>query len=190
MNYNFHTHTIRCGHARGTPEEYIKRAIEGGIKYMGFSDHMPYICTDGYEATYRVPVSEVEEYVSEISLLRDKYKDIIDIKIGFEMEYYPKYFKNMLKNAIKYGAEYLILGAHFTDEEHPGGIHTIKETDSIEKLKEYVSCVCEGIKSGVFTYIAHPDICNFTGDDKFYNEEMRKICVFSREFQVPLEINF
>ena len=95
----------------------------------------------------------------------------------------------MLESAIEYGAEYLILGAHFTEEEHPGGIHMI-ETDSVEKFKEYALCVCEGIKSGVFTYVAHPDLCYFTNDDAVYDEEMRKICVTAREFNIPLEINF
>jgi len=28
MKVNLHTHTFLCGHATGTPEEYIKRAIE------------------------------------------------------------------------------------------------------------------------------------------------------------------
>ena len=35
MNYNYHTHTFRCNHANGTPEEYIQRAIENGINYIG-----------------------------------------------------------------------------------------------------------------------------------------------------------
>ena len=30
MKVNLHTHTFRCHHATGTPEEYVKRAIENG----------------------------------------------------------------------------------------------------------------------------------------------------------------
>jgi len=190
MNYNYHTHTKRCGHATGEIEDYIKRAIECGIKYMGFSDHAPHICADGHEFKARVPVSEAEEYFSEISALREKYKDKIDIKIGFEMEYYPLLFESMLNDVKKYGAEYLILGEHFTSEEHPDGIHVVKETDSTEKLKEYADCVVDAIKSGVFTYVAHPDMFNFTGDEKIFKEQMRKICVASRNYNIPLEINF
>ena len=33
MNYNYHTRTYLCRHASGTPEEYVQRAIENGIKY-------------------------------------------------------------------------------------------------------------------------------------------------------------
>jgi len=190
MIHNYHTHTWRCGHASGTEEEYIKRAIECGIKYMGFSDHMPYACSDGFESGFRVPVSEAKKYVLELSSLREKYKDKIDIKIGFEMEYYPLNFKSMLKNAIEYGAEYLILGEHYMSEEHPDGVHTIVETDSADKLKEYADAVTEGIESGVFTYVAHPDVLNFTGDIRVYQEEIRKICIASRSCNIPLEINF
>ncbi len=190
MIYNYHTHTWRCGHASGTEEEYIKRAIECGIKYMGFSDHAPYVFPDGYESGYRVPANEAKCYVDELSLLKEKYKDKIDIKIGFEMEYYPSHFDKMLKNIIEVGGEYLILGQHFIGEEHPGGCYTYSETDSTDTLKEYVAVVTEAIKSGVFTYVAHPDIIRFTGDVIAYKEEMRKICIASREYDVPLEINF
>ncbi len=189
MDYNYHTHTYRCHHASGTVEEYIQRAIECGVKYMGFSDHMPYICTDGTEAGYRVPVAEAGDYIEEVSALREKYKDKIDIKIGFEMEYYPENFKKMFKDAIDYGAQYLILGPHCIKEEHPDREYTINPTSDIKDLKNYADVVSEGIKTGVFTYIAHPDMLNFIGDMAVYQMEMRKIAIASRECNIPLEIN-
>ncbi len=190
MNYNYHTHTFRCNHASGTPEEYIQRAIENGIKYMGFSEHIPYICRDGFEAHYRLPTAQINEYFDELYSLREKYKDKLDIKIGFEMEYYHGLFDSMFKNAVEYGAEYLILGQHFIEEEHPDGIYCLKPNDNPEHFKKYVACVIDAIKSGVFTYIAHPDVFDFTGDEKIYTDEMRRICIASAEYNVPLEINF
>lgn len=190
MDYNYHTHTYRCGHASGTEEEYIKRAIDCGVKYMGFSDHAPLVFSDGYESFFRVPISKVQDYFSTISALREKYKDKIDIKIGFEMEYYPNIFAEMLKTVKGYGAEYLILGEHFSDEEYPVALqHSAAPSDSVDNLKTYVDRVIEGIKTGKFTYVAHPDMINFTGDTEVYKEQMRKICIASREFCVPLEIN-
>ena len=190
MDYNYHTHTSRCRHASGTIEEYILRAIECGVKYMGFSDHFPYICTNGEEAGFRVPVSEAYEYVAEVNALRDKYKDKIDIKIGFEMEYYPDNFETMLKNAQSYGADYLILGPHFIKEEFPDGEHTITPCDDEAVLKNYAETIANGIKTGAFTYVAHPDMFNFTGDKSVYCEHIRKIAIASRECNIPLEINF
>lgn len=37
MIANYHTHTWRCRHADGTEREYVERAIEGGLKILGFS---------------------------------------------------------------------------------------------------------------------------------------------------------
>ena len=58
---------------------------------MGFSDHSPFIREDGIDTLYRVPVSKGAEYVQSIRALREKYKDQIDIIIGFEMEYLASY---------------------------------------------------------------------------------------------------
>lgn len=190
MNYNYHTHTPRCGHATGTEEEYILRALNGGIKHMGFSDHFPFAFPDGRESSFRVPVAEAKAYVAELSALREKYQDQIELKIGFEMEYYPCHFDRMLKNAQEYGAEYLIMAQHFLYEEYPNGISAFAKNDSLADLKEFAAQTVAGIQTGVFSYIAHPDVFNFVGSTEAYRQEMRKICVAARECNIPLEINF
>ena len=190
MNYNYHAHTWRCSHATGTEEEYILRALEGGVTHMGFSDHAPFVFPDGYQSSYRVQQEEAAGYISLLRELREKYKEQIDLKIGFEMEYYPAYFEDMLKNVTDLGGEYLILGQHFVFNEHPDGTPSGRETTDEEFLKDYVRCVVAAIESGVFTYVAHPDLIRYVGDPELYREEMRKICIASREHNVPLEINF
>lgn len=190
MDYNFHSHTFRCNHANGTEREYIERAIEGGVKTFGFSDHAPYAFEDGYESFFRVPMEQAEEYVSTLSALREEYADRIDIRIGFEMEYYPQHFDKMLQTVRSVGAEYLILGQHFIGNEHPGGHPSGSGTDDLAKLEDYVNCVIAGMRSGAFTYVAHPDMFLYTGDAADYEREMRRICVASRETGIPLEINF
>lgn len=190
MIYNYHTHTYRCSHATGTQEEYVIRAIENGIKYMGFSDHIPLEFPDGSQSNYRVPVNQGKIYCEEIKELAEKYKDKVEIKVGFEAEYYPEYFDKMLKSAIEYGAEYLILGQHFIGPENVSLIRSIDPTDNIETFKKYVQLVIEAMQTKAFTYIAHPDILNFTGDEEIYKSEMHKLCIASRELNIPLEINF
>lgn len=189
MLANYHTHTYRCRHATGTEEEYILNSIEGGIKILGFSDHAPFKFPDGTESGYRVPTNEVENYFEVISSLREKYKDKIEIHIGFEMEYYPLYFNDMLDYVKSIGAEYLILGQHFIGNERPNGRHTISSGFTENELKEYVDCVVAAIKTGKFSYVAHPDIFMYD-DEKAYRREMRRLCVAAKEYDVPLEINF
>lgn len=192
MDYNYHTHTHRCHHATGEMEEYIVRAMENGIKYMGFSDHIPYICSDGYEALYRINSLEVREYIAEARHLKEKYKDKIDVKIGFEMEYYPGFFEKMLESAIACGGEYLILGEHFITEEHPDmdERYSGHPSEDTEKFNIYLNNVIEAMKTGVFTYVAHPDLFRFEGSNEAYDSGYRKICRVSRELNLPLEINF
>lgn len=190
MTYNYHTHTARCNHASGTEEEYILRAIEGGITHMGFSDHAPYIFPDGYESYYRVPEAQVQDYFSVLNALRDKYKHQLDLKIGFEMEYYPSFFEDMYAKAISYGCEYLVLGQHFSGDERPDGFYVANPTQDASLLREYVSNVLEAMNTGVFSYVAHPDLFNFTGEEAVYEQEMRRLCAAAREQNIPLEINF
>ena len=187
MIYNYHTHTHLCGHACGSEEEYVIRAIDGGIKYMGFSDHAPLKLSDGSESGYRVFISDVKQYVDTVRDLREKYKDKIDIKIGFEMEYYPELFDAMLRDAVSYGAEYLILGQHFlyADYAYSGNVG-----DDESLLALYVDRVIGAMESGAFSYVAHPDITRFSGNPEIYEKERRRLCEASRKTGIPLEINF
>ena len=45
------------------------------------------------------------------------------------------------------------------------------------------------MESGVFTYIAHPDMINYQGSEELYEKEMRRLCIASKRTNIPLEIN-
>lgn len=190
MDYNYHTHTFRCHHASGEEKEYIKKAIEGGIKDLGFADHAPFQFPGEYQSWYRVSVRRTPEYFQVLRELRKKYYKKINIFIGFEMEYYPAYFDAMLKNVVDAGCEYLILGQHYIYNEYPDGVYIFDPFDSELYLRDYVDTVIEAMETGVFSYVAHPDLPSFTGDVDFYKEEMRRICKASKRLDLPLEINF
>lgn len=189
MNYNYHTHTYRCGHADGEDEEYVKRAIECGIEYMGFSDHAPFIFPDGYEIPSHIRMADAQNYIESIKFLREKYARQIELLVGFEMEYMPAFFEQMLENAKNIGAEYLILGQHYIADAYPSGPASGSATDSVEALTQYTDCVCKGIKSGAFSYVAHPDMMKFVGEDKEYYKAVKQVCETSLERDIPLEIN-
>ena len=190
MDYNYHTHTSRCGHATDNAEDYVLVAIENGIADMGFSEHVPYCLPKGTESGYRVPVAQAVEYCEEIKGLAEKYKDRIRIRVGFEAEYYPGHFEELLKQVKGYGAEYLIMGEHFIEPELEGVPHMNTRTEDVQLLRRYVDTVIEGMQTGKFTYVAHPDMMKFAGEKSVYQQEMRRLCIASRELEVPVEINF
>ena len=189
MIYNYHTHTTRCHHAVDSDEEYIERAIEAGIKYLGFSDHAPFVFPDGHEAFYCVEEKDCYEYIETIHALGEKYKDKIHICAGYEMEYYPEHFEAMLDLARKSGADYLILGQHCITHEYPKGRGSRGYTEDADVLSEYVDNVVDALNTGVFSYVAHPDIVNFGGDEEAYYREATRLCKASKEHNIPLEIN-
>lgn len=187
--YNYHTHTYRCGHASGTEEDYVKRAIQCGIKRMGFSDHFPLKFSDGTESSFRLPVKEVPLYRQEVFRLREKYKNDIEIFLGFETEYYSELKDEMIASAKEYGAEYLILGQHFYAPENKGGCHSYA-AQSEEGLTKYVDSVIEAMKTEKYTYVCHPDMINFQGNEEFYEKEVRRLCEVAKATETPLEVNF
>lgn len=190
MHCNYHTHTYRCHHAVGEERAYIEAAIRGGITAMGFSDHVPLTFPDGYRSDYRIDAEADEEYMQTLRALREEYRADIRLYIGFEMEYYPRFFNAMLHRVRELGAEYLLLGQHFIRNELPphGRYAGIPDSDPAF-LTAYVDEVIEGLQTGVFTYLAHPDLCRFTGDPAHYEREMRRLCRAAHDADIPLEIN-
>ena len=191
MNFNLHTHTYLCRHASETPEEYVLAAINRGLKQLGFSDHIPYDFGEinHFLSGFRMLKEETETYVSGIRKLKEKYKDKIEIYVGYEAEFYPKHFDKTVENIEKYGYDYLILGQHHTNNEYDG-VYSGARTEDPEILKQYVLQVTEGIKTGKFTYVAHPDLINFADrKSKIYLSEMEKLCRTALDYNVPLEFN-
>ena len=188
MIANYHTHSYHCRHALGKPEDYVITAIENGLTELGFSDHVPCPFSNGHRSGFRMDVEETGTYVEEILELREKYADRIKIYIGYEAEYYPKEFQNMLNNIRRYPLDYLICGQHFMRNEYDGPYTGVPFND-VALLKEYVDQLTEAMSTGVFTYICHPDVINFTGDDGAYSDEVARLCEASVKYGVPLEYN-
>ncbi len=189
MTYNLHTHTVRCRHASGTDREYVENAIKGGLKTLGFSDHSPYVFKDGYYSGYRMFPTELDEYVKSIQNLKEEYKKDIDIYIGFEAEYYPEFFEAFMNLIRPYPIDYMILGQHFRKNEMDCPMSSARRTQDESVLTEYVFQVIEAMKTGAFTYLAHPDMIHYRENRETEEKAWRLICENAIRYKVPLEIN-
>ncbi len=176
-------------HASGTEKEYVERAIEGGLKILGFSDHTPYPFPEGYTSGMRMRVDQLEDYVNTVLSLKEEYKRDIEIHLGLEVEYYPAYFAELQRLVSSYPVAYFLLAQHCMGNEI-GEIWSGAETKDPQTLKRYCAQTGEAMESGCFTYFAHPDLIHFTGDENVYEEEMRKLCRRANACHMPLEINF
>ena len=188
MIANYHTHSVRCKHATGTETEYVRCAIDAGLQILGFSDHTPYPFPGDYVSSFRMPVEQLADYADSVRAVQKQYAGQIQIHLGVEAEYYPKYFPDMVQLLRDNGVEYMILGQHLLGNE----IDTLREgfpTGDESKLEQFCDQAIEAMHTGLFTYFAHPDLFHFEGDKKVYQLHMRRVCKASRECGIPLELN-
>lgn len=197
MIANYHTHTFRCGHASmETEKEYVEAAIKAGYKELGFADHTPMplpIDADPADCArfmgIRMAMNETEDYVSKLLALREEYKNDIRIHIGFEVEYIPEVFDTLIDYLSQFPTDYIIMGQHFNSITVDKLVYFGAETRSKTVLARYAEMVCAGIETGKFSYVAHPDLCNFHGPIEVYEREMSKIIECAKQHEIPLEIN-
>lgn len=189
MKYNLHTHTKRCNHALGEDREYVESAIKAGIKVLGFSDHCPqFFPEEGYYSRFRMRPELAPDYAESVKALQREYKNDIRILLGFETEYYPACFDRFREFIKPLEPDYLLMGQHFIGNEYDAGYAGSAEKNE-EYLDRYVAQVKEGLETGAFSCIAHPDIVWYKGSLEHYDLKMRELCRFAAERDIPLEFN-
>ena len=161
MRYNLHTHTYRCNHASGTDREYVEAAIKAGMKTLGFADHCPQFFPNDYYSTFRMRPEAAADYVESLRTLKKEYKDDIEIL--------------------------MIMGQHFIHNEYEVPNY-YASNPTYEDAKQYVRQTLEGLRTGMFTYIAHPDILRHE-DPVFYRELMTEYCRELKDMDIPVEYN-
>ncbi len=185
---SFHTHTRLCKHASGVPGDYVRaaEAFAEPCSALGFSDHCPY--PDGAWAGSRMRADQLDEYAR---LVREAASDApFPVRYGFECEWYPAYeswYRDFLLGEC--GAEYLVYGAHWVRDA--GEFIYIPDAAIPRLLRPYVKLTCQGIASGLYSFMAHPDI--LLAGYHSLTPDVRAACVdiidAAVDASLPLEIN-
>lgn len=188
MITNYHTHTARCKHAEGEDREYVEAAIRAGIKTLGFADHCPWPFQDGYVSGIRMAPADLDGYFYSLESLRKEYQKELTIYIGFEAEYDPSLNDAQEKLFSNYPLDYMILGQHFLGTESDS-FYTGSPNSDETILQDYVNLTIQGMQTGKYLYLAHPDLINYTGPDEIYEKHMIRLCNYLKEKNIPIEIN-
>ena len=191
MKANYHTHTWRCHHADGQDEDYIRAALEAGFEELGFADHSPWPFAGGFVSGIRMTCDQLPDYIGSLHALREKYAGRLSIRLGLESEYFPRYHDHLLRMRDA-GIEYFILGQHYPDseEDHPyiGGL--CREDSGV---MQYAEAVVRGIRTGLYSYVAHADLLMGPRPDGDFNAACMQatdmICQAAKEQGIPLEYN-
>ena len=161
---NFHTHTNRCRHADGIAADYVQSALSAGVTQLGFSDHAPF---PDYDFGMRMPYCELSEYIEDINALTVQYRTDIILWKGLEIEYLPEYRDYYEALLTRSGMDYLLMGEHFY-KNASGKTTNYTDALSTDEFPVYAQNVADGMKTGLFLAVAHPDIYmadNFVWDD-------------------------
>ena len=191
MLKNYHSHTLRCGHAWAGDDELIQAAIDAGFTTLGISEHSPWPFKDGYQeidTRQRITMEQLDDYIADMQALKEKYRDQIDIKIALECEYFPRYFDWL--RSVKDRFDYLLLGVHCSEyDEHLH--HYYARSTKESQVVEYTRCALAGMESGLFAYLAHPELCfaDYPVYDDVCKGLVHSICRKAKELDMPLEYN-
>jgi histidinol-phosphatase (PHP family) len=154
MRVDLHNHTRLCNHAEGEVEEYILQAIESGTEYFGFSEHAPM----DFDPKYRISFKQMSLYEGEIQKYKEKYRDKIEILLGYEVDFLEGHMDERVLNA---DVDYLIGSVHFIEKwgfDNPEFIGRYENEDIDEIWQNYFDAVEQMALSKKFDIVGHLDL--------------------------------
>lgn len=190
ITQNIHTHTMRCKHAVGDVADYVQAALEQGLTTLGFSDHTP--LPDNWALPIRMEEKELPGYIAAIRAAQAEQKELA-IYAGLECDYFPRYESYFRDELLGGGQLDYLVGSIHAVEINGTDYHMYANSsmDNLTLLQEYAKVMVKAIESGLFAFIAHPDLIN--GTIQRWNPDMRgcmrEILAAAASCNVPLEIN-
>ena len=185
---NYHTHTYRCKHATQDVSAYCQAALDQGLSVLGLSDHTA--LPDNRWPHIRMLIEELPGYCKAVDDATQRFPALTVLK-GAECEYAPEYdsfFRETLLGEHQF--DYLIGAAHYFPFNGEW-IGSYGGADTVAGLRAYTDYFIESMESGLFAFMAHPDLfgnCYLSWDENTI-EASRDIFTAAAALRVPLEIN-
>lgn len=187
---NYHTHTALCLHADGMETDYAREALSARLDVLGFSDHAPF---PDNRFDLRMQYEQLDPYLQRVAGLRSRLAGRLDILAGLEIEYCPDmlpYYRTLCE---KRNLDYLILGQHYFTDSSGALVNTFRCPPGADSslVLEYARSVQEGLETGLFPVLAHPDVIfvNDLGWDENCEKATDIILRCARETKTVLELN-
>jgi histidinol-phosphatase (PHP family) len=159
---DYHMHTVRCGHAGGTMEEYVEAAIARGLLEVGFSDHIPWywMPPERRDPESAMAMEELDEYVHDVHRLRERYPEI-PIRLGIEADFIPGREEELARLLARYEWDYVIGSCHFIgdwpfdDDRYIAGF---QKWDLGQLYDRFWDLEIAAARTGLFDIMAHLDL--------------------------------
>ena len=113
-----HVHTNLCNHAWGEMEEYVLSALKQGLRKLIFLEHLE-IGISYFESTW-LTEDDFDFYHKEGKRLQNKYQNKIEVGLGVEVGYNPRFLEKIQQKLALYTWDRIGISYHFleTDSGH------------------------------------------------------------------------
>ncbi|WP_193708242.1 histidinol-phosphatase [Alkalibaculum sporogenes] len=178
---NYHTHNNYCD-GKNTIEEMVIAAIDKGILHLGISSHAAII----NQEHWTMHESEMNNYLKEISIIKDRYSKKIVIYSGLEIDYFNGLGLNPLAIPYIEYLDYYIGSVHTLYAHNTGDFCFVDESrevleQAIDRMfkgnveyavRHYYNSIKEMVVKYEPTIIGHIDIIKKNNKGNyFFNEE-------------------
>ncbi len=193
MLVDYHTHNVRCKHADGGLEEYIKHAIKMELKEIGCSDHSP--MPNDFDLQHRMTIEQFQtSYKPEVLALREKYKDRITVKFAVEGDFFPGTETWVKEFNAQHDFDYVIGSVHYLGEwgfDNPVFVHKYEERNIDEVYTLYYDHIKRSAAAKLFDIIGHCDLVKKFGHRPTKNMEeiLRETFKVVKSADIAVEIN-
>lgn len=174
--FDCHMHTWLCGHAIGTPTDYVDTARRRGLSMITFTCHIP-MPGDGFSQKgirmnrgdlplYRELVEEARDYGASHG---------IEVLHGIEAEIFPDpEIMEEMSELIEDEAFDFVLGSlHHMLPAWRRWMESEGHSTDVDKIRAYFEQLAAGAASGRYHSIAHPDVIRIysTLEGRFHPSE-------------------
>ena len=166
---DYHTHTLRCGHAGGMARDYVEAALGLGLDEIAVTDHIPLYFLPGDDPLpeFAMAASELPQYVAEVRDLKRQYRGRIDVLIGIEADYVEGHEEELRSILEAYEWDVVLGSVHWVagDWIDSPGAERRHQTEGSEFLwVEYFRLLAKACASGLFDVMTHFDLAKKFGN--------------------------
>ncbi len=138
--------------------DYARAALERGLGELGFADHNP--MPEPFD-DWRMLREDLPRYFAEVAKARAEFPQL-NIKLGLECDFIPGQEKWIEELAGMAEWDYLIGSVHYLpdgwDVDNPKNISRHMGGAASSVWHSYWSIYEQCIRSGLFDFVAHPDL--------------------------------
>lgn len=204
---DIHCHTKYGGHCEGSITDCVNSANHKNLKILGFSEHFP-LPSKFYDPagdSAMLPES-LQTYLKDVEKERTNSQMGLDkVLVGLEVDFIPRFRKDISKNLEELRVDYLIGSIHFIDgwnfdyneETFKTGLEKRYKGNEKKVVNDYFNLVREMIQSDLFQIVGHLDLIKkfnlngiyFDESESYYTNWVKEILKLVKKKDLIIEVN-